>query len=511
MSAKLDTIASPGAVGTPDAAAPDLVRSGIEPLDDRIGGLREGGTYLLAGLPGSGRFVAVLQFLSEGLKDGRVGLLTAAPRGRVFEEARHWGFDLEGAWRGGRLSLLSYRSDFQRHLLSAADPSEVFGEMERLLGPDVRRLGLYPGTPLWETRAGTSIASQVCTWLGSYGATTLGVVGGDLEGARTPASDWVVDAATGVFLLERLPIGVRQLWVRRMTPPLEESGPVTLELAPGKGYVKPTGALDRRRTDRNPEAERRVLMIRLSSDVPDELQAWLDRWYRTTTVEAPFEAVELAQQQEFGLILIYPSRDRVSEAVQAVRALRGFASAPIILASDDQVRAADRVRAIEAGASDFVSGPLNVGELASRAERAVISRAPSPEPARTEERAGSRERASRPMTGREFAATVRSRLRSERGSLLSFLKIVPPGSPKERARLTQILADEIRDEDDDLMQELPGMIAVVLQGTETEKARAFLTRVRRQMGDEAADLHVRVLSGTVDAPRINELLEGIRA
>jgi hypothetical protein len=152
-----------------------------------------------------------------------------------------------------------------------------------------------------------------------------------------------------------------------------------------------------------------------------------------------------------------------------------------------------------------------VGELASRAERAVISRAPSPEPARTEERAGSRERASRPMTGREFAATVRSRLRSERGSLLSFLKIVPPGSPKERARLTQILADEIRDEDDDLMQELPGMIAVVLQGTETEKARAFLTRVRRQMGDEAADLHVRVLSGTVDAPRINELLEGIRA
>lgn len=509
MSAKPDTVASPGPVQL-DTVPSTLVQSGIEPLDDRLGGLREGGTYLLAGLPGSGRFVAVMQFLAEGLKEGRVGLLTAAPRGRVFEEARHWGFDLEGAWIEGRLSLLSYKSDFQRHLLSAADPLEVFEEMERLLGPDVRRLGLYPGTPLWETRAGTAVASQVCNWLDSYGATTLGVVGGDLEGARTPASEWVVDAATGVFLLERLPVGVRQLWVRRMTPPMEESGPISLELAPGKGYVKPTGALDRRRTDRNPEVERRVLMIRLSPTVPHELQAWLDRWYQTTTVEAPFEAVELAQQEEFGLILVYPSRDRVEEAVQAVRALRGFVSAPIMLASDDQVRAADRVRAMEAGASDFLSGPLSVAELASRAERAVISRVAPQEKAQRVERSALGTKGSGAMSPREFAATVRSRLRSERGSLFSFLKIAPPASAEERERLREILAEEIRDEDGDLVQELPGTIAVVLQGTEAGQARAFLARVRRRMGEEAAVLRVEVLSGTVEAARITELLDGSR-
>jgi len=57
---------------------------GIPAVDQRVGGLRKGGTYIVAGLPGSGRLIALLQFLSAGRDEGRLGLVTAASRRRVW-------------------------------------------------------------------------------------------------------------------------------------------------------------------------------------------------------------------------------------------------------------------------------------------------------------------------------------------------------------------------------------------------------------------------------------------
>lgn len=495
----------------PPAAAPangGIVKSGIAPLDERLGGLRAGGIYLLAGLPGSGRFVALLQFLAAGLDEGeRVGLVTAAPRRRVFEEAAHWGFDLESAWKEGRLGLLSYKADFQRQLLSAADPRSVLDEMGRLLGPDIRRLAVYPATPLWETRAGTAMASHVVDWLDSFGATTIGAVGGDLESDRTPASDWVIDAASGVFLLERDAAGLRQLWVRRMAPPVDEPGAITLELVANSGYVAPTGGLERRRTDRPTGNDSRVLLIQLADEVPSELGGWLDQWYETTTVSAPFEAVERVQEGRFGLVLVYLSRDRIGDALQAVRALRGFASAPILLATDDKVRAEDRIRALEAGASDFLSDPLSVGELASRAEKAMIAGAPARERRRDDDGTlvgGGTDAAA-------FAASVDERLGSPRGSLFAFLRIPHPPQPGAGERLRSVLLDEIRDEDGDLAGDVTGGIGVVLHGTDVAQAEAFLERVRGRVTPEnPGQLQAEILSGTVDRQRIRDLLAPAR-
>jgi CheY-like chemotaxis protein len=492
------------------AAAGSLVRSGIGPLDERLGGLRPGGTYIMAGLPGSGRFVALLQFLNAGLEEeGRVGLVTAAPRRRVFEEARHWGFDLEGAWEAGRVGLLSYKADFQRQLLSAAEPRDVFDEMGRLLGGDIRRLALYPATPLWETRAGTAVASHVIDWLDRFGATTLGAVGGDLEGDRTPASDWVLDAASGVFLMERDAAGLRQLWVRRMSPPTEEPGPITLELTPGAGYTGPSGRLDRRRTDRSAGNPDRVLMIRLADRIPPELASWLDRWYSTTTVAAPFAAVERVQDDGFGLVLVYLSRERVGEAIQAVRALRGVASAPILLVTTDRVRAEDRIRALEAGASDFLSDPLSVGELASRAEKAMIAGAPATD-RRGEVDGAGRDESATPhgghADGEGFTRAVEERMASPRRSLFTFVRFSGPERFEDRQRLRAILLDEIRDEDGDLAGEVPGGLGVLLHGTEVAQAEAFLARVRGRLGSEGGANEPEVMSGTLDRGRIREAL-----
>jgi CheY-like chemotaxis protein len=483
--------------------------TGIDPLDERLGGLRVGGSYLLAGMPGSGRFVALLQYLSRGLEEGRVGLVTAAPRGRILEESDHWGFGLRHAWKSGHLGILTYKADFQRRLLSAADPAEIFQEMEALLGEGIQRLALYPATPLWETRAGTSLASHVVNWLDAHPATTLAAVGGDLESGTTPASDWVANAASGVFSIERLPSGLRQIWVKRMTPPARDDGPVTLELVPGRGYQAPSGSPDRRSTDRPTGSQRNVLLIRMTEEAPRELSAWLERWYETTTVAAPFEAMEELQAGRFGLVLVYLSRDQMQDGIRATRVIRKMAPTPVILATTDRVRSDDRVKALEAGASDFLSDPLSVGELASRAEKAIIAGAPLEVPGED------RLPPPGPGTvsgggGSSFERTVRARLESPRGSLFTFLHLPSPSDPERRQRLWDVLAAQIRDEDGDLLGGVADGIGLVLQGTEVHQAHAFLQRVRRDLGEDAEGLDFKMLSGALDGERIREILAAER-
>ncbi len=487
----------------------ETLSTGIAPVDERLGGLHSGGSYLLAGVPGSGRSAFLLQFLASGLGEGRVGLVTAATPERVFDEARHWGIELEAAWHEGRFRLLSYKEDFQRRLLSAAEPREILEEVGELLGDGIGRLGIYPATPLWQTRAGTTLASNFINWLESFGATTLATIGGDLDGALSPASEWVAESVNGVLLLERRSNGLHQVSVRRMTPPRPDPGAITLALSPGRGFTAPTGVMGRRATDPAVGSERRVLMVRLASEVPGELQAWLDRWYETDSVDAPLSAVDRVQSEEFALILVYLSQATVKEGLEALNVLRGLTSAPILLATDDSVRASDRTRALEAGAADFVSGPLSVSELASRVEKAMISGASfRPRVSGDDRRKGRGAEGSGkgvPDAPRPFKAVVRERLESSRGSLFTFLHIPVSAPTTERLHLEEVLQQEIRGDAGDVMGEIEGGYGVVLAGTSTSQADAFLGRVRERLADTGAAVAPEILSGTLDADRIREL------
>ena len=122
------------------------IDTGIEPLDKRLGGIRAGGIYVVAGVPGSGKLVSSLQFLHAGLPGGgQVALLTGAPPDQVFEQASHWGFGLKDAWKKGQLRMLGFSRDFEQLLVRAADPREVFDELASMMGPDVERLAVDPG------------------------------------------------------------------------------------------------------------------------------------------------------------------------------------------------------------------------------------------------------------------------------------------------------------------------------------------------------------------------------
>jgi KaiC/GvpD/RAD55 family RecA-like ATPase len=190
------------------------IDTGIEPLDKRLNGIRAGGIYVVAGVPGSGKLVSLLQFLNAGLQGGgRGALLTGAPPDQVFEQAGHWGFGLKDAWQEGQLSMIGFSRDFEQLLLRAADPREVLDELANMMGPDVERLAVDPGKSLWETRAGTTLASRFMEWIQASQVTVWATLGSGVGESASPAGEWVMQAASGVFEFERLPTGVRQLWI----------------------------------------------------------------------------------------------------------------------------------------------------------------------------------------------------------------------------------------------------------------------------------------------------------
>ncbi len=486
------------------------LHTGIRPLDERTGGLMAGGLYVLAGAPGSGTLDTVLHFLHAGLAVGeRVALLSTMAPEQVVEQAQHLGFDFRTPWDDGRLRLVGFAADFDRLLLSAAEPGEAFNELSALVGPDVARVGVDPGKPLWETRAGTSLASRFVSWGQSSGATLLVTIASDLSDTLSPATEWVLQSATGVLKIDRLPSGLRQLSVRRLSPPIDHEGAISLEVVPGKGLCEPTGRFDRRRTDTPIGSERRLLLLTLAK-APEELLAWARNRYDTVELTEPLELVSRLQEgEEYGVILVVLDRGSSRDAAETCRAVRPLTGAPIVLATDDRLRATDRTQALDAGANDFLSDNFSLVELASRIDRAMRATGDPPRARRKEEAAVAIPDGV--LDADEFARRMDERLRATQAMPFAMIQI--HCSASESRVLGEALAHQVRDAGDCVGRTQHGF-AVVLHGARPRQADAYLSRVREaldRLGNQSSDFRVVVLSSATDGDAILKALHAAAA
>lgn len=486
-----------------------IARSGIHPLDERIGGIRRG-VYLLAGVPGSGHFTAVLQFLNAGLSAGeRVALVTGVEPAQVFETAHHWGFPLEEAWRDGRLRLVGYQADFSRRIQHSAEPLEIFEELSQAVGDGVARLGIYPGTPIWETRSNPLVGQRFLEWADRHRFTVWGTLMRELGEGLAASTEWVLQGAAGVFELQQLRTGLLQLWVRSVSPPVELPGPITCALRPGAGLVTPTELPSRRSTDAPPGSERRLLMISLAPETPDDLTLWASQAFDVTSLTEPLELVpRLQDDAAFGTVLIYVSRDNVERAILACRAARPVTIAPIILASDQPLRASDRTRALQAGADEFLSGSIDLAELSCRIERARSiprDRARQPRPSQA---VAVRRGSSEALDTETFASFVRTRMTSEGMGFFVLARVTGPGSTGDAFRT--VVLQQIRWESGDFAGTMPGGFGIVLEGSRKSQVEAFLKRLRRALkdGGDGSGLEFEILSNPADAARIRKLVRG---
>src|SRR6266850_6667519 len=112
----------------------NIIISGIEPVDELLGGLERGQLYLVHG-DAFGKSLFGIKFLIEGLKQGENGALVIrySPEDAVRRFAR-LGYDCLEDVYSGRLVILEYSNEIIQQIARLRALSPVLRELEWLLG-----------------------------------------------------------------------------------------------------------------------------------------------------------------------------------------------------------------------------------------------------------------------------------------------------------------------------------------------------------------------------------------
>lgn len=495
------------------------VATGIGPLDERFGGLSEGGSYVVLGPPGPEKMVAALQFVREGVERGeRCLLVTNADADGILDVADAWGLSLRDAWKGGRLQVIGFKDDFELRAIRSIEPEEVVEELESLMAPGLTRIAVDPGVMFLSGGAKTLLGSTFLAWARRHDATVLTTFSVDGGARSLPSSaDWLIHATTGRFLLESRSDGLHQIRMSTSMPGEgERDETVTVELKPGEGLVEPKHYPARRGADRGEIDENRLLLVSLGDSHASDLEAWATHAFETDVVSEPFEAVAKVQAgTKYGGVLIHAPRRQVRQAIQACRALRPLTRAALVFASDDAVRSADRIHILEAGADDCLSGGLDFRELGLRIRQSITTGAKAV-PVASDDDASSATAGPIPAEsegGRVprhvFVGEVRRRAASSNLAFFCVLDVTSAVlSPDD---LADVLAEQVRTEAGDIVSAVSGRCAVLLQGAREGQLGPFLERLRSRLcarsgGADDAGVGIGVLSHPADVDRIMALL-----
>jgi KaiC/GvpD/RAD55 family RecA-like ATPase/CheY-like chemotaxis protein len=495
-----------------DPVERNLTPSGIGPLDERLGGLQSGGTYLFTGPPGPAKLVAVYQFLHAGLAAGERGLiLTDSGLRATLDLARAWGFDLDGPWREGRLEILGFREDFEMRVLRSTEPEETLEELSRIAPLDMARIVVDPGSLFLQGGARTFLGRAFLDWSMRHPATVCATLAVDSAGSLPSSAEWLVHATSGVFMVERRSGNLYEIRVNRALP--NSAGgedPVTVQLAPGKGLVTPDRFPSRRRSDRPTGKAENLLVVTLGKAGPADLRVWVERNFTTEVVAEPLDAVSRMQGgASFGGVLVYTSREEIQDAVRACRAIRPLTGAAIVVASDDAVRSTDRVQILEAGADDCLSGGIDFRELATRIQQAVAAGGKVVLPLGPEEL-----KVAGPAGGlvplEQMVGEAGRRAGDPELSVFCLVRMTSKDLPL--ADLEKALKEEVRDQEGDLVASASDGCFVLLQGARKDPALAFLSRfasgLRRSIGRDPR-LSFDVISHPGERDRLKSVLEGM--
>ena len=493
----------------------DTIPSGIAPLDERVGGLERGGNYLVVGAPGPEKMVAALQFVHAGVLRGERSLLvTNSDVETILGVAEAWGFDMRDAWLDGSLHVVGFKDDFELRAIRSIAPEEVVEELDGIVGAELDRIAVDPGSMFLSGGAKTLLGSTYLSWARSHSATALTTFSVDGGATSLPSSaDWLVHATTGRLLLEKRDDDLYQVTVSKAIPKAgERDQTITLEMKPGEGLVEPEHFRSRRGSDRGGIDEGRLLLVSLGDSHASDLEAWATRAFDTDVVSEPFEAVAKVQSDvKYGAVLIHSSRMKVREAIQACMAIRPLTRAAIVFASDEAVRATDRIQILEAGADDSLSGGLDFRELGLRIKQSMATGA---KPVLVDA-SGDRKSATKVMPEASDGGRVPRSVfvdevtrRAAQPDLAFFCVLDVRVERLQPDDLERALADQVRADEGDLVSVGGDRCVVLLQGAREQQLDGFLGRLHSTLGARAGggEIEIDVLSHPAESDRIMTLL-----
>jgi KaiC/GvpD/RAD55 family RecA-like ATPase/DNA-binding NarL/FixJ family response regulator len=373
----------------PRVSTPAGLRStGIKPIDQRLGGVLCKRPFVISGNPGTGKSIACLEFLRQGLDQGEtVLLITHDEPADVLASATFLGLDIDRPLREERLILLRFRSDFARQLCGAPSARGVFQELEKHVTHYApARIAIDSIVPFLDGGAASADAIQsLIEFLDGTGSTSLLTFPGDMVGLYDGRLEPVMHRASAVFHLTTDKERNQRLESRKGRYGEETAPAVSFRIVAGAGMVvldpviAPVNAVD--------ESRPNVLLVNLADALPNDLDGELRRQFQFESLT--YKAAPLAglAGEGVGAVLLNVRRDVFEQSLQLLRDLRRTnTTTPVVMVTPYVLRSADRTRALRAGADDFISTIMAGGDAVARI-RAISRRghrqdlmSPYPEP-----------------------------------------------------------------------------------------------------------------------------------
>ena len=241
-----------------------------------------GRTYVLSGAPGTGKSIAGLQFLMEGVKRGeRAAILTLDDPQDVLGQGEFLGYDLAREVAAERLYILRFQLDFARRFARTTSPDEAFAELRSLLGSDPLGRFVIDSVVPFIDAAGPSqnAAISMLQLLDELGATSIVTYPGDLAGVYDRRLDPLVQRAAAMFHFSADLQRQRHIEIRKVRYRVPSNAPMPYRIEPGAGII-PTSEEVRFHQEESPSMNgRQRVVLELPPAEADEALKLLQSHY----------------------------------------------------------------------------------------------------------------------------------------------------------------------------------------------------------------------------------------
>ena len=504
-----------------------MIRSGIAPLDERLGGLAPARIHLVTGGLGSGKTAACLHFLDVALRENERAVMLTGDRGLdVKALATYLGIDLDAPLRDGRLTLLRYRPDFTARFRNSPAPERALDDLRTMIGSDApTRIAIDPLDPfLSEGGPVTAGTMALVNFLEELGATALLTHPAETADNLDRRLDTIIARSVAVVRLEKGHGNVHYLGVVRARVSDIPTAPIAFQIRRDAGIERYSGPqpTEAREIPSRTGSQRKLLVMHTSEAASSDIVALLQRDYEVSVRPAPSGGAALdVAAAGIDAIVVAVSHDSVAPAISLIARLNEQPDVvPIVLAARFNLRSIDRARAMRAGADEILASDMTAPEFLQRLASAVSRAHAKPvavSPLYSDtlilqpERAG----ALQPLGRDDFAAALASHVSHDNPTQYTVvtLAVNPDAShttfgSSALGVLVDLVMRNSRSRSGDLTAVIDNRVAVYLHGARQSQADSFVARVRALwVNRHRASLRVETFPYPSGEPKLRTIFE----